>query len=99
MLQLGEDLLNGIELRTVGWKVEDPRIRRLDRLTHANDLVALQIVEDHGVAGSQHWDEAVGDVTAEAGAVGSAIHEAERTQIGGAQRRGDGCILRYMKIL
>ncbi|KNY19411.1 hypothetical protein AKJ13_27900 [Methylobacterium sp. ARG-1] len=52
--------------------------------------MGLQVVEDHGVAGLQHWDEGVGDVAAEALAVRGAIHEAERAQALGAQCRGDG---------
>ncbi|RIA78639.1 hypothetical protein C1645_842790, partial [Glomus cerebriforme] len=68
MLQLSEDLLDGVEVGTVGRKV----------------------VEDYGVAGAQHRDEAVFDVAAEARTVGGAIDEAERAQAGGAQRRGDG---------
>lgn len=52
--------------------------------------MSLQVVEDDGVPGSQHRDEAVGDVAAEAGAVGGAIDETERAQAGAAQGGCDG---------
>ncbi len=51
-------------------------VTRHDRVR--GDLVGLQVVEDDGVPGSQHRDEAIGDVAAEAGAVRRGIDETER---------------------
>jgi hypothetical protein len=58
--------------------------------------VSLQVVEDHGVAGPQHRDEAVGDVVAKALAIGGAIREVEGAQAGGAQSGGDSSRLIMM---
>ena len=62
---------------------------RLDPLAHAADLVSLQVVEDHDVAGPQYRDKAVGDVVAKALAIGGAIREVEGAQAGGAQSGGE----------
>lgn len=90
VLELGEILFDRIKLGTVGRKIQDPRAHRLDGFAHAGDLVGLLVVEDDGVPGSQHRDEVVGDVAAEAGAIGGAIDETERAQAGGTQSGGDG---------
>ena len=88
-LQLGEDLLDGIEVRAVGREVEQPRPGGLDGLAHPRHLVGLQVVEDDGVARLEHGHERVGDVGSEACAVGGSVEQGSGTQAIAAQGGGD----------
>ncbi len=89
-LQLGEDLLDRIEVRAVGRKVEQLGPDRLDGLGHARHLVGLQVVEDDGVARSEHGHERVVDVGSEACAVGGSVAQGGGTQAITAQGGADG---------
>ncbi len=88
-LQLGEDLLDRIEVRAVGREVEQPRPGGLDGLTHTRHLVGLQVVEDDGVTGLEHGHERVGDAGPEACAVGGAVEQGRGAQAIAAQGGGD----------
>ena len=48
--EFGKDLLNGIEVRTVGGQVEQARPSGLERPAPAGHFMAGQIVQDHAVA-------------------------------------------------
>lgn len=89
-LQLGEDLLGGIEVRAGGREVEQSRPGSLDDLAHTHHLVGLQVVEDDGVAGSEYRHERVSDVGSEACAVGGSVEQGGGTQAIAAQGGRDG---------
>ena len=60
--QLCEQLLDRIEVRTVGGKVEQARAGCLDSFPDARDLVGAEVVHDDRVAALQGGDERAGDV-------------------------------------
>src|SRR3954469_9646278 len=51
--ELGEGILNRVEIRAVGREVEQACPRRLDQGPHPRSLVAGQVVQDHDVARPQ----------------------------------------------
>ena len=89
-LQLGEDLLDRVEVRRVGWKVEQLGAHRLDGLAHAGHLVSAEVVHDHRVAPLQHGHQGVGDVGPEALAVGGSVEQGGGDHPAGAQGGRDG---------
>ncbi|BAQ50089.1 hypothetical protein Maq22A_2p41615 (plasmid) [Methylobacterium aquaticum] len=89
-LELGEGLLDRVELRAVGRQVHHPSASRRDGLAHARHLVGLKVVEDHHVARPERWDQAAGDVVQDAPAVGSFIEDGCRRQAARTQFRRDG---------
>ena len=48
--EFGECQLDRVQIRTVGWQVEQPCTTRLDRLANAGNLVRAQIVHDDDIA-------------------------------------------------
>ena len=89
-LQLGEGLLDRVEVRAVGWEVEQTRAGRLDGLPHAGHLVDAQVVENDRVAALQHRDQGIGDVSQEAPAVRRSVEQGGGDEAAGAQGGGDG---------
>ena len=65
LLEFGEDLLDRIEVRAVGWKVEQAHSCFLKAVADAGDLVGGQIVGDDDAAGRHFGDQAFGQPLAE----------------------------------
>ena len=61
-LELGEELLDRVQIRAVRRQVEDRNAGRGDRLADAVDLVRCQIVEHHDVTGSERRRQELLDV-------------------------------------
>ena len=53
MFEFGPGLLNGIQVRRVGWKIQQLSAAFFDALAHAIHFVAAQVVHHHYIAGSQ----------------------------------------------
>lgn len=47
--ELGKDGFNGIQIRAVGWQIDDFCLGLLDGLMNTGDLVTRQIVHDHKI--------------------------------------------------
>lgn len=73
-LELGEGLLDRVEIGTVGRQIDQVRAARLDRLAHAGDLVAAEIIHDDKVAWSKGRREHLFDIGSEDVAVHGAVH-------------------------
>lgn len=69
MLELGEDLLDRIEVWAVGWQEQQARASGPDRVSDSGFLVAGQVVEDDDVAGRERGAELLLYPLREAGAV------------------------------
>src|SRR5260370_29572437 len=76
--QLGEHLLDRIEVRTVGRQEEKPRADRANGPAHRMALVAAEIVHDDNVAGLERRQEELLDIGFEAFAVDRSIKDARR---------------------
>lgn len=73
VLQLGEDLFDGVEVRAVGWEEEELGAGGTDRLAHGFPLVTAEIVQDDNVAGGERRHEHRLDIDAEAVAIDRAV--------------------------
>jgi hypothetical protein len=71
--ELGEDLLDGIEIGAIGRQVEKMRADGLDRGAHGGALVGAEIVHDDDVAGGQRWHQELLDLGCEGLAVDRAV--------------------------
>jgi hypothetical protein len=76
--ELGEGLLDRVQVRTVGWEVEALGAGGLDGLPHAFDLVGGEVVHDHAIALAQGRRQRLLDVGHKAGAVDRAVEHAGR---------------------
>src|ERR1700690_1040278 len=76
--ELGEDLLDRIEVGRVFRKEDKARPDIADRLPHGLSLVRAEIVEDHDVAGLEGWDEELLDIGAKGFAVDRSVDQAGR---------------------
>ncbi len=65
MLELGEDLLDGIEVRGVFWQEEELGSGRADELPHGFSLVAAKIIHDDDIAGTQRGKQNPLDIKSE----------------------------------
>ena len=81
--EFGKDLLNGIEVGAVGGQVEQAGADGLNRLPHARDFMARQIVHDDAVAGVEGGREDLFDIGHKAGPIDRAV-----------QNHGGGEVLR-----
>jgi len=84
-LELGEDLLDGVEVGGVFGQEDEPGADSSDGLPHPLPLVGAEIVEDHSVARLEGRDEELLDIGAETFAVDRAVEQAGR--IDGSLRR------------
>jgi hypothetical protein len=52
-------VFNGVEIRGIGWQIEESGSDRLNGFTHAHNLVCGQIIHDHQIVrlqcGRQSW--------------------------------------------
>jgi hypothetical protein len=91
-LELGEDLLDRIEVGRVFGQEHDARADGSDGLSHRLSLMGAEIVEDDDVARLEGWREELFDIGAEAFAVNGAVEQAGRIDAviaqGGKKRRG-----------
>ena len=78
--EFGKDLLDWIEIGTVGRQVHQARAHRFDRRANAFQFVAAQIVHDHDVVGFQRGHQMLSHVRQKNFAVNCAVNN---------QRRGD----------
>ena len=76
VFDLGECLLDRVEVRRVWRQVPEPGASSLDHLPDSFRLVASEIVENDDVAFAQGWQEKVLHISAEAFAVDRTIEDA-----------------------
>lgn len=76
--ELGEDLLDRIEVGTVGRQVDKFGTDRLDGFADTTDFVAGEIVHDHQVAGTKRGDKLLLDIGPKHVAVHRSIHHQRR---------------------
>jgi hypothetical protein len=76
--QLGEHLLDGIEIWTIGRQEEKVRADRTDGPAHGVALVATEIVHDDDIAGLERRHEELLDIGFEAFAIDRSIKDARR---------------------
>lgn len=65
VLDLGEGLLDRIEVGRIGRQEPEPCVGGLDELTDRRGFVAAEIVHDDDVAGVQRGDEQLRDIGVE----------------------------------
>ena len=75
MFELGEDLLDRVEVGAVGWEEQEARASRADGGPDGGFLVAGEIVEDDDIAWLQRRTELLFDPCGEAGAVDRLIED------------------------
>src|SRR5215471_19378710 len=63
-LELGEQLLDRIEVRRIGRQVAQLSAGGFDRFPYAGDLVARQVVENDDVAGLERRNQHLADIGA-----------------------------------
>ena len=90
--ELGEDLLNGVEVGGVFRQKDEASPDIADRSSHGLSLVGAEIVEDHDVAWLQRRHEELFDIGVEALAVDGPVEQAGRVDAvvaqGGEESRG-----------
>lgn len=89
-LELGEGLLDRIEIGRVRWQVEQVGAGRLYGLSNAGDLVAGQVVHDDDIAGLEAWGENLLGVGLECSAVHRSIQHHGGAQAAQAQAGDEG---------
>src|SRR3954471_9278002 len=71
--ELGEGILNRVEIRAVGREIKQACTRRLDQGSHSRSLVARQVVQDHDITRPQGGDENLLNIGLERRAVDRAV--------------------------
>ena len=89
-LELGEPLLDRVEIGAVGGQVEQTGSGVFDRRSDALDLVARQIVEDDDIAGLELGNKELLDLGAELLAVDRPVERARRDETVLPQRADEG---------
>lgn len=77
-LELGEDLLDRIEVRRVGREEQQPCSDRTDRLADGSTLVTAEVVHVDDVAGIERWHEELHDPGGEALTIDWSVEHARR---------------------
>src|SRR5262249_52669362 len=90
VLELGEDLFNGVQVGRVFGQEEELSSCGADELTHDFASVAAEIVHDHDVARTQRWQEDLLHVEAKAAAVDRSLEKPRRLNSVMAQSRQEG---------
>ena len=75
-LELGEDLLDGIEVGTVGRKKEQLGADGSDEAADGLALVATEIIDDDDVARAERWQKHLLDIGQEAAAIDRTVDDA-----------------------
>ena len=76
MFELGEDLLDGVQVWAVGRQEQEPRADAADCCTDGRPLVTGEVVHDHDVARRERGHEELLDIIEEALAVDGLIQHA-----------------------
>ncbi len=92
-LELGEGVLDGIEVRAVGRKVEQMRPCCFDGLAHRGAFVAGQIVHHHDVAGAEFGHQHLLHIGLEGEAIDRTVEDHRRHHAGDPQSGQEGCRL------
>ena len=90
VLDLGEGLLDRIEVWRIGRQIPEPGAGGLDHTAEDGRLVAAEIVHDDDVAGLEQGQELLFDVSAEAFAIDGSIEHARGAELVAAQRAKEG---------
>lgn len=90
VFDLGESLLDRIEVRRVGRQVPKPGAGSSDHVPDGRRLMTSQIIHDDDVAGLQNCDELLLDIGAETLAVDRAVEDARCREPIPAQRAEEG---------
>lgn len=90
MLDLCEDLLDGIEVRGVGWQEPQACPCTFDDLSDNGSLMASEIVQNDDIARLERWQEHLFDIGAERRAVDRAVKDARCGQSITAQGTQEG---------
>ena len=88
--EFGKDLLNGIEVGTVGGQIEQARSDSLNRLPHPCDFMTGQIVHDDAVARLQGGRQDLFDIGHTARAIDRPIQDRRGGEGVGAQSGNEG---------
>ena len=88
--ELGEDLLDGVEIGRVFRQKNETRTDVSDRPSHGLSLVGAEVVQDHDVAWLKGGREELFDIGAEAFAVDRPVEQAGRFDAVVAQRGEEG---------
>ena len=91
-LELGEGQLDRVQIRRVRRQIEEAGALGLDGVADAIDLVGLEVIHHHEVAGSEGRRQHLGDVGQEAHAVDRAVEDARCGEAVVAQR-GDKVVV------
>ena len=90
VFDLGEGLLDGIEVGGVWRQVPEPGAGGLNEAAQSGGFVAAEIVHDDNVAGSEYGDELLFDIGTEALAIDRAIEDAWSCEPVAAQGTEEG---------
>ena len=90
MLDLGEGLLDRIEVRRIGRQVPEPGTGSPDDLSQHGRLVAAEVVHDDDVARLENGNQLLLDIGSEALAVDRTIEHARSCEAVAAQRAEEG---------
>ena len=88
--ELAEGEFDRIEIGTVGRQVEDGSAAGVDCLTHADDLVAGEIVQDDDITWPQYGCEHLLDIGEEGGTIDRAVEHEGRNETVTAQTAEEG---------
>src|ERR1700732_2846649 len=75
VLELGEDLLNGVEIRAVRREEEEPCAGGPDHIANGLAFGRAEIVEDHAISGLQSCDQYFFDIKTEALGVDRSVED------------------------
>jgi len=89
-LELGEDLLDRIEVRAIGRQEKELGTCSTDHVPYDLGFVAAEIVDDDDVAGSERRQKKLLDIGAEAVAVDGSVDDARCVDPVAAQGRQEG---------
>ena len=90
VFELGEDLLDRVEVGAVWRQEQEPRDDAADRLSNGRPFMAAEIVHDDDVAGRERRHEALLDIIGEALAVDRLVEHAWRVDAVVAERGEEG---------
>ena len=90
VFDLGEGLLDRIEVGRVGRQIPQPRTRGVDEASERGRLVAAEIIHDDDVAGLEDRNELLLDIGPEAFAVDWAVEDARGRELIAAQGAEEG---------
>ena len=90
VLELGEDLLDGVQVGRIFWKEEELGAGGADELAHGFAFVTAEIVDNNDVIGAKRRHEDIRDIDPEALTVDRTFNKPWRVDAIVAQRRNEG---------